>query len=931
MAVLTNKSIASTYTSLLSIGASTTSSLSGSIQALTDGTGQLSPLAMSTTQIQFNTGSNTFKFPTTRGTSGQILKLADANGTLGWVADSVASTLNFSGGGSTTGSIALNTETLAFTGTANEIVTSASNQAITLSFPNAGVTLPNGSIATTQSASNNSTKVATTAYVEAAVAAGGDVTKTGTIALNTIAVWNDNADQLRSDTSMSINTNHTISLLQKNSANNNVGSFNIGGGNIANVTGQNNTGFGIANMQRVTTGTNNVAFGGGVLDKLTIGSSNVGVGKSSLFSCTEGDANTGVGHGSLADVTTGDDNTALGEGTGIDITTTSGNTFIGKDSGRQATGSNNTYVGFNSGSSLVGGDNNVIIGSNTGSTISTTSNNIIISDGSGNNRLQFSSTGLATFTPTGGNGTGAVNAIHLKNTGTSANDGTSILFTAGTSADGAAIKSTGQAFNSSDLRFFTGGSAAANERLTISSGGNVGIGTNGATNVIFSKLGVSNALSAIDISANYNPQIIGIQNTDTTANNYSLIGFQDALANINLASIGALNEVHSSSPNNVVGSLVFRTKPSGSAYTQERLRITSGGDVTLKGNGATSALIFDQTSYARIINKVDQTLYVDSDVHEFRTSGGVGKLTISSGGNVGINVTPSSTRTLLVKGQGTTSSTAAFQVNDGNNSDILVITDDKNATLNGYLKLGTSASQTILGDFGETNTYLINYNSGGTLKFLVGGGSSSNEKLTISSTGLIKVNGATSTSQFNILSSIANSILELKSTSTNPSGIYVKYTQAMNADSNFFFRGDGSTGVRVIIQSNGDLENQFSSYGGISDIKLKENIIDATPKLNDLLKVKIRNYNLIKNDRKQIGVIAQELEEIFPSMVSESPDIENREITDEEGNVTTEKVDLGTTTKSVKYSVFTPMLIKAIQEQQTIIEDLKARIETLEG
>ena len=66
-------------------------------------------------------------------------------------------------------------------------------------------------------------------------------------------------------------------------------------------------------------------------------------------------------------------------------------------------------------------------------------------------------------------------------------------------------------------------------------------------------------------------------------------------------------------------------------------------------------------------------------------------------------------------------------------------------------------------------------------------------------------------------------------------------------------------------------------------------------------------------------------------MIDESPDTEDREVTDEEGNVTNEKVDLGTTTKSVKYSVFTPMLIKAIQEQQTIIEDLKSRIETLEG
>jgi hypothetical protein len=46
---------------------------------------------------------------------------------------------------------------------------------------------------------------------------------------------------------------------------------------------------------------------------------------------------------------------------------------------------------------------------------------------------------------------------------------------------------------------------------------------------------------------------------------------------------------------------------------------------------------------------------------------------------------------------------------------------------------------------------------------------------------------------------------------------------------------------------------------------------------------------------------------------------------DAEGN------DLGTTTKAVKYSVFVPMLIKAMQEQQAIITALTARVEALEG
>jgi len=206
MAVLTNKSIASTYKSVLSIGATTESALTTSIQQLTDGLGNSSPLSMSTTQIQFNNDANTFSFPATRGTSGQILKLADANGTLSWADDDLSNTLDFSGG-TGTGSVTLDTQTLAFTGTANQIETSASSQAITLSFPTAGVTLPDGSIATTQTASDDSTKVATTAYVEAAVAAGGvgNVTKTGTPSTNEVAIWT-NSNTIKGDASFTMSS-----------------------------------------------------------------------------------------------------------------------------------------------------------------------------------------------------------------------------------------------------------------------------------------------------------------------------------------------------------------------------------------------------------------------------------------------------------------------------------------------------------------------------------------------------------------------------------------------------------------------------------------------------------------------------------------------------------------------------------------------------
>ena len=127
---------------------------------------------------------------------------------------------------------------------------------------------------------------------------------------------------------------------------------------------------------------------------------------------------------------------------------------------------------------------------------------------------------------------------------------------------------------------------------------------------------------------------------------------------------------------------------------------------------------------------------------------------------------------------------------------------------------------------------------------------------------------------------------------------------------------------RPVIQfySNGDIANLTGNYGGWSDIRLKENIIDTGPKLQDLLKVRIVNYNLKENNsEKLIGVIAQELEEIFPSLVTE---IEPSQ----------EDIKAGRTIKykTVKYSCFTVMLIKALQEEQEIINKLDTRILALD-
>ena len=124
----------------------------------------------------------------------------------------------------------------------------------------------------------------------------------------------------------------------------------------------------------------------------------------------------------------------------------------------------------------------------------------------------------------------------------------------------------------------------------------------------------------------------------------------------------------------------------------------------------------------------------------------------------------------------------------------------------------------------------------------------------------------------------------------------------------------------IRFHADGSITNINNSYSGWSDIRLKENIVNTGPKLQDLLKVRVVNYNLkgLASTDKHIGVIAQELETIFPNLVTENePSLEDIK------NGKTESF------KSVKYSCFTLMLIKALQEEHEIINKLDTRILTL--
>jgi hypothetical protein len=123
--------------------------------------------------------------------------------------------------------------------------------------------------------------------------------------------------------------------------------------------------------------------------------------------------------------------------------------------------------------------------------------------------------------------------------------------------------------------------------------------------------------------------------------------------------------------------------------------------------------------------------------------------------------------------------------------------------------------------------------------------------------------------------------------------------------------------------TNGNVRNTNNSYAGISDIKLKENVVDAPSQWLDVKAFQVRKYNFKEETGQQthtqIGLIAQEVELVSPGLVTESPD------RDADGN------DLGTVTKSVNYSVLYMKAVKALQEAMERIETLEAKVAALEG
>tara|TARA_Y100000004_G_scaffold157737_1_gene183602 strand:- start:274 stop:1689 length:1416 start_codon:yes stop_codon:yes gene_type:complete len=162
-------------------------------------------------------------------------------------------------------------------------------------------------------------------------------------------------------------------------------------------------------------------------------------------------------------------------------------------------------------------------------------------------------------------------------------------------------------------------------------------------------------------------------------------------------------------------------------------------------------------------------------------------------------------------------------------------------------------------------------------------------------------------------------IMRNTKTGTDLSGLNIDFGQGGgNNNQRHFLACTDQNATRALIDADGGMRNVNGSYGSISDVTLKENIVDAPSQWNDIKNIKIRNFNFKASSghdtTKKIGVIAQELETVCPNLV---------ESTYNDG------VDTGK--KAVKSSILYMKAIKALQEAMTKIETLQTKVAALEA
>jgi hypothetical protein len=167
-------------------------------------------------------------------------------------------------------------------------------------------------------------------------------------------------------------------------------------------------------------------------------------------------------------------------------------------------------------------------------------------------------------------------------------------------------------------------------------------------------------------------------------------------------------------------------------------------------------------------------------------------------------------------------------------------------------------------------------------------------------------------------SNVAGAGIKLIPTEGGNSGratLSIVTVESTSATTGFRLYSTGAAAYRFYIDNDGKPYSTLP-LGTISDARLKTNIKNISYGLEDLLKIRPVNFDWKDgSDVNLLGFIAQELKPIISQAVTDTKNI----------------AEDNTAYMAVTESNLIPVMVKAIQDQQAIIETLKSRITALEN
>jgi len=274
------------------------------------------------------------------------------------------------------------------------------------------------------------------------------------------------------------------------------------------------------------------------------------------------------------------------------------------------------------------------------------------------------------------------------------------------------------------------------------------------------------------------------------------------------------------------------------------------------------------------------------------------RMRIDTSGHVGIGAAPSTT------GFGGTFKYLGVQGGSGygvfNGQTTSTSVNDGAASFFGST-VGT-AGFALLGGMQVINVASSSSNAEGGLLFYTGSGGSIPERVRIDNSGNLLV-GKTSAS------------LEADGHWFRANG--ESFHTIANTDNTLHIYDTTNNTYRFYVSGGGTISATSTSITGLSDERLKENIVDLETGISEVMSLKPRRFDWKEgegSDTKNVaGFVAQEVETVLPDLVG---DFKHDDLDD---------------AKSVKMGDMIPTLVKAIQEQQAVIEDLKSRIDQMEN